>query len=137
MAMHEHIGEMFHPPAPPEAITGTSTASATRRVSSRSYPACVPSRSIEVSRISPRAERCRGRGHPTASSSVGFRPPWVYTASEAPDLGQAGVDCDDDALVAKTTRRLPHQLGILDGGGIETDLVRASVEHRADIIYGA
>src|SRR5579875_1466577 len=40
-------------PTPPEAMTGTRTASATARVSARSKPAWVPSRSIEVSRISP------------------------------------------------------------------------------------
>ncbi len=40
-------------PTPPEAITGTGTASATARVSSRSKPWRVPSRSMLVSRISP------------------------------------------------------------------------------------
>src|SRR5215510_10717029 len=40
-------------PTPPEAITGTGTLSAMARVSGRSKPCLVPSRSIEVSRISP------------------------------------------------------------------------------------
>ena len=40
-------------PTPPEAMTGTETASAIARVSSRSYPSRVPSRSMLVSRISP------------------------------------------------------------------------------------
>ena len=40
-------------PTPPEAITGTCTASAMARVSAMSKPYLVPSRSIEVSRISP------------------------------------------------------------------------------------
>ena len=40
-------------PTPPEAITGTGTASAIARVSAMSKPGLVPSRSIEVSRISP------------------------------------------------------------------------------------
>ena len=40
-------------PTPPEAITGTGTASDTARVSARSKPALVPSRSMLVSRISP------------------------------------------------------------------------------------
>src|SRR5687767_10242169 len=40
-------------PTPPEAITGTLTASATARVSARSKPSRVPSRSMLVSRISP------------------------------------------------------------------------------------
>src|SRR5258707_224768 len=40
-------------PPPPEAITGTGTASATARVSGMSKPCLVPSRSMDVSRISP------------------------------------------------------------------------------------
>ena len=40
-------------PTPPEAITGTRTASATARVRAMSKPALVPSRSIEVNRNSP------------------------------------------------------------------------------------
>src|SRR5690606_15460926 len=40
-------------PTPPDAITGTGTASATARVSARSKPSRVPSRSMLVSRISP------------------------------------------------------------------------------------
>src|ERR1019366_2392457 len=40
-------------PAPPDAITGMETASATNCVNSQSKPALVPSRSIEVSMISP------------------------------------------------------------------------------------
>ena len=40
-------------PTPPDAITGTPTASEMARVRGRLKPARVPSRSIEVSRISP------------------------------------------------------------------------------------
>src|SRR5690606_22368920 len=40
-------------PTPPEAMTGTGTASDTVRVSARSKPDLVPSRSMLVSRISP------------------------------------------------------------------------------------
>ena len=40
-------------PTPPEAMTGMVTASATARVSAMSKPSLEPSRSIEVSRISP------------------------------------------------------------------------------------
>jgi hypothetical protein len=40
-------------PTPPEAMTGTRTASATARVSGMSKPDLVPSRSIDVRRISP------------------------------------------------------------------------------------
>ena len=71
-------------PAPPEAITGRRTAPLTARVSSMSYPACVPSRSIDVSRISP-APACSPRvAHSTASRPVARRPPWLNTSQPVP-----------------------------------------------------
>ena len=45
--------QVIERPTPPEAITGTGTASEMARVSGMSKPLRVPSRSIEVSRISP------------------------------------------------------------------------------------
>ena len=53
MALAHALDQMLSVPTPPLAITGTGTASATALVSSRSKPCFVPSRSIEVSRISP------------------------------------------------------------------------------------
>ena len=57
--------------APPDAITGIVTARETAAVSSQSNPARVPSRSIEVSRISPAPRDSASRAHSTAS--VGSR----------------------------------------------------------------
>ena len=54
-------------PAPPDAITGICTAVDTAAVSSQSKPARVPSRSIDVSRISPAPRASASRAHSTAS----------------------------------------------------------------------
>ena len=67
-------------PTPPEAITGTGTACEIVRVSSRSNPILVPSRSMLVSKISPAPESHIRHAHSTASSPRGVRPPWVYTS---------------------------------------------------------
>ena len=64
-------------PTPPLAITGTLTASATARVSARSKPSRVPSRSMLVSRISPAPAAVIRRAQSTASRPVGLRPPCV------------------------------------------------------------
>ena len=71
-------------PTPPEAITGTSTASLTARVSSRSKPDLVPSRSMLVSKISPAPRRVISTAHFTASSPVFLRPPWLKTSQPGP-----------------------------------------------------
>src|ERR1700733_8471683 len=67
-------------PTPPEAITGIDTASDTARVSARSKPLLVPSRSMLVSRISPAPSSAILRAHSTASSPVALRPPCVKTS---------------------------------------------------------
>src|SRR5690554_1750582 len=77
-------------PAPPEAMTGMSTASDTARVSSRSKPSLVPSRSIEVRRISPAPRAAPRFAHSTASSPVGVRPPFT-TTSNRPWLRRASI----------------------------------------------
>src|SRR5690606_3656887 len=64
-------------PTPPEAMTGTCTASAMVRVSSRSKPDLVPSRSIEVTNSSPAPRSTILAANSTASSLVGLWPPWV------------------------------------------------------------
>src|SRR5205085_3951313 len=64
-------------PAPPEAITGTDTASDTARVSARSKPSRVPSRSMLVRRISPAPAADMRLAQSTASSPVARRPPCV------------------------------------------------------------
>src|SRR5262249_12244050 len=50
-------------PAPPDAITGIDTADETAAVSRQSKPARVPSRSIDVSRISPAPRSAASRAH--------------------------------------------------------------------------
>ena len=62
---------------PPGTITGTLTASDTARVSARSKPPRVPSRSMLVSRISPAPHAHMRWAHCTASRRVARRPPWV------------------------------------------------------------
>src|SRR6185369_10773786 len=66
-------------PTPPEAMTGILTASETARVSARSKPFLVPSRSMLVSRISPAPSCSTFFAHSTVSSPVSLRPPWVKT----------------------------------------------------------
>src|SRR3954451_14852256 len=64
-------------PTPPDAITGTGTASEMARVRSMSNPLPVPSRSIEVKRISPAPRATTSFAYSTASMPVVLRPPWV------------------------------------------------------------
>ena len=99
-AGREHVDEMRRaPPAPPEAITGIDTAAETAAVSAQSKPAFVPSRSIDVSRISP-APRAFGLARPLDGVAIGGR------------LAAARVDGEADrrrafASMATTTAWLP------------------------------
>jgi len=68
-------------------MIGTSRASENARVSSRSKPALVPSRSILVSKISPAPAFCIRLPHSIASSPVERRPPWVKTSQRGLALG--------------------------------------------------
>src|SRR5512139_2570358 len=71
-------------PTPPLAMMGMSTASEMARVSSRSKPLLVPSRSIEVSSSSPAPRPSIFFAHSIASSPVALRPPWVNTSQWSP-----------------------------------------------------
>src|SRR3984957_10347508 len=62
-------------PTPPDAITGTGTLSATAWVSGMSKPWRVPSRSIEVRRISPAPSETTSWAYSIASIPVELRPP--------------------------------------------------------------
>src|ERR1700722_3105536 len=64
-------------PTPPDAITGTGMLSATAWVSGMSKPCRVPSRSMEVSRISPAPSETTSWAYSIASMPVELRPPWV------------------------------------------------------------
>src|SRR5919205_488414 len=88
-------------PAPPEAMTGRCTASATAFVISRSYPACVPSWSMLLTTISPAPSSSPRRAHSSASMPV---------ATRAPSLG-AGGDVVEDDLVDALGVHQPGDLG--------------------------
>src|SRR6478672_276072 len=91
-------------PAPPDAITGTSTAAATLRVSSRSYPARVPSASIDVRRISPAPRSTASRAHSTAALSRGLRPAWVTTSPARASIAQTTA-CEPNSAASEV--RIP------------------------------
>src|SRR5579883_2980168 len=106
-------------PTPPEAMTGTGTASATARVRARSKPALVPSRSIEVRRISPAPRAAMGEDFPAAGSR------------------RLGVDGDDDALPAELLRRLADKLRPPHGLGVDRDLVRPGEQEPSEVLDAA
>ena len=87
-------------PTPPEAITGTATASAIARVSGMSKPCFVPSRSIEVSRISP-APSSVTRLAQADGVDAGRTPAAVREYLEPVGRDGLRVDGDDDALAAE------------------------------------
>src|SRR3990172_1033868 len=67
-------------PAPADAMSGTSTTAVTARSRSRSNPERVPSRSIDVRRISPAPSPAARRTQATASRPVASRPPRASTS---------------------------------------------------------
>ena len=79
-------------PAPPLAITGTSTTARTARINARSKPPLVPSASIEFSRISPAPSSAARRAHSIASIPVPRRPPCVVTSKPLGAGHPPGVD---------------------------------------------
>ena len=70
--------------APPEAITGTLTDPETAAVSAKSNPLRVPSRSMEVSRISPAPQDTPCCAHSTASRPLVSRPPRTKASQRSP-----------------------------------------------------
>ena len=86
-------------PMPPEAMTGTVTASCMVRSNSRSQPLRVPSRSQLVSRISPAPSRVPSWAHAMASIPVASRPPITSLSQLAPSRR---------ASMAKTTHWHPN-----------------------------
>ena len=89
-------------PAPPLAMTGTVTAPRTARSILRSNPALVPSKSIELSRISPTPSSAPRVAHSMASIPVPRRPPWVVTSH--PD----GVGSEPSGTVRASTDSTMH-----------------------------
>jgi hypothetical protein len=79
----------------------------------------------------------------TASMPVGLRPPWVKISQRGrvrrpPRCRPAlGVNRHHDALRTETPGGATHQFRVVYRRGVDTDLVRAGVEHRADILEAA
>ena len=120
-------------------MTGTRTASATARVSGMSKPCLVPSRSIEVSRISPAPSDTTSRAYSTASRPVGRRPPCVKISQRgARSIGGDAprIDRDDDALVAEFFRRARDEGAVGDRRGVDRHLVGAGEKQVADVFDG-
>src|SRR5579885_3409115 len=97
-----------------------------------SKPCLVPSRSIDVSRISPAPSSVIRRAQPMASRPVARRPPWVNTSQ------RPGPDCL--ASIATTTHWLPnfsaawHELGPRDRCRVDRRLVGARQQQAANIL---
>ena len=85
------------------------TASATAAVISQSKPAVVPSRSIDVSRISPAPRDSASRAHSTASRAASAVP--LARRRRSPSSAPLGVDGDDDRLAAVAAGQRGDQLG--------------------------
>ncbi len=123
-------------------MTGTGQRRLTRRVSSRSNPSRVPSRSIEVSRISPAPMAAHRSAHSRASRPVGVRPPWVKTSqpgagAPVPGAPATGVHRHHHALAPELLGQLGDQLGPVDGGGVHADLVGPGPEQQAGVLHRA
>ena len=125
-------------PTPPEAITGTATASATARVSARSKPrlgaVAVHARQQDLAGAE-RGDAARpldGVEAGVPAAAVGVDVP-ARRAAGAP----LGVDRDDDALRAVLRRRLADDLGRRDRRRVEAHLVGAGVEEPAHVGDGA
>jgi len=76
-ALLHAVGQVVQAADAARGDTGTGTPSATARVSSRSKPMRVPSRSMLVSRISPAPISAIWRAQATASMCMFLRPPWL------------------------------------------------------------
>ena len=126
-------------PTPPEAITGTRTASATARVSARSKPrlGAVAIHRGEQDFAGAELRRPLARSA-TASMPVGVRPPWVKISQRSPRLA------DRLASMATTMHWLPNfsaasrdEVAVGDGRGVDRDLVGAGEQQRAHVVERA
>src|ERR1035438_5857032 len=145
-------------PAPPEATIGVSTAARTARSISRSKPACVPSASTDVRRISPAPAAAAAAAHPVTGRSVGRRPPCVITRITArppvsrtrfPSIAtttHCAPNCSASLVIRKgsstaavfTVTRLAEprdQEGILDRGGVHGHAVGSGAEKRVRVLH--
>ena len=135
-------GKCSSRPAPPLAISGHGHGRAHRARASRGRsPSCVPSASIELSRISPApsAARLGGPGHRVdagaAAAAVGGD--LVAGGGRHRRGAAAGVDREHEHLGAEPVGDLGDQLGAGDGGGVHADLVGAGAQQPVDVVDGA
>ena len=119
-------------PQPPEATTGTRTASATARVSAMSKPSFVPSRSMLVSRISPAPRSAPSRAQATASLPVAVRPPWTKTSK--PELFARASIASTTACEPKRRASSSSRAGSLHGRGVDGDLVGAGPQQHLGVV---
>ena len=118
-------------PAPPEAITGTVTASQMVRSSSRSYPPPVPSASMLVTSSSPAPSAAASAAHSIALRPVGRLP---GRGKGLPPLAvPCGVDRHHDALAAELVGELADELRAIEWGGVGADLVGSGEQQVARI----
>src|SRR5204863_3029685 len=66
-------------------------------------------------------------------------PPTAVRVDAPPSLGAfrslaLGIDGHHDALAAEGARRLPNQRRLLEGRGVQGDLVGAGAQQRADVL---
>ncbi len=122
-------------PAPPDAITGIGTALETAAVSSQSKPVLVPSRSMDVSRISPAPRSAASlRPFDRLALGAGLAAPHVH---ERPAVHPLRVDRDDRRLAAVSRRQLRDQRRIVQRGGVQADLLGAGIDGGGRVIFRA
>src|SRR5450432_2938807 len=115
-------------------MTGMETVPATDAVSSQSKPIPVPSRSMDVSRISPAPRDSASLAQSTTFLPVDLRPPATNTSASAGDC------CPRLPSIATTTACDPKRLAILEissgpaMAGINADLVCACVKNPCGIV---
>ena len=116
------------------------TACAIARVRSQSNPTPVPSRSIEVKRISPAPRSSASFAHATALFARGHAAP----GNKCLETGfgscfgiravALGVNRDNHRLRSEPLRDAGNQRRVGDGGGVDADLVRARVEDGRGVV---
>ena len=137
------LDEMFNRARSPDAITGMLTTSTIARVNSQSKPPRIPSRSIDVSMISPGSGLLRLNG-PFDRIASGSMASSRGAHSEMNVLGilvavadAEGVDGDDDGLRPVAMRDARNQRRIGERRRIDCDLVGSGIEHRGGVVQGA
>jgi hypothetical protein len=94
----------------------------------------VPSRSIDVSRISPAPRSSASRAHATACAR---RRSSRSARTRRSRRAALGIDRDDHGLTAVPARKLGDQIRLTERRGVETDLVGAGLDHRVGVGFGA